>query len=94
MAAWQDSRIEGGTAPEGERIKRRGGSKASKRDWTWCLGASQHCAGLGHGREAWGHGLEGRWKPAGAVQSRRTFTARTSKALVQLQGIEGEHGLS
>jgi hypothetical protein len=68
MAAWQDSRIEGGTAPEGERIKRRGGSKASKRDWTWYLGASQHCAGLGHGRhggmEAWGHGgLEGRWKP-------------------------------
>jgi hypothetical protein len=63
MAAWQDSRIEGGTAPEGERIKRRGGSKASKRDWTWYLGGRRGESALCRvgAWEAWRHRGMGTW---------------------------------
>jgi hypothetical protein len=95
-AGWQDGRIEGARRPEGERIKRRGGSKASKRDWTWYV--SWRAAGrvstvpgwsMG-GMEAWRHGrVEGRWKRVGAVQSRRLHGAHPRHSF---KAVEGEHG--
>jgi hypothetical protein len=105
MAAWQHGRIAGSKGARRRRGSVSSGAAAARhqseigRGILEGGGASQHCAGLGHGRhggiEAWGHGgLEGRWKPVGAVQSRHTFTftARTSKALVQLKAVAGEHG--
>jgi hypothetical protein len=85
----------GARRPEGERIKRRGGSKASKRDWHGILRAAGRVStvpGWGMGGMGGMGGLRavGNWKPVGAAAVRAHIHGAHSRH--SFKAVEGEHG--